>query len=92
MTNSLAEKAVREYKTCKRRRIKSQILELKKNNEDLFKMWCYEKCHDEVFLKKSARQNLIELEKLEMRYERVSSEEPNPREIDDFMRSERMSK
>lgn len=74
MNEKQREELVRKFRTIKRREIKSQLSELKKKNEDLFKLWAYEKCLDDNFLRKSARENLIEIEKLEAAYDGAAYE------------------
>lgn len=74
MTEEQKKKAVSEYRKIKRREVKSRIDELKKNNAELFKMWAYDKSLDEKILKKGARENLIELEKLEEKYDKIAAE------------------
>lgn len=75
MTDQQRKKAVSEYRKIKRLQIKWRIDELKKSNNELFKLWCYKKSIDDGFLRKSARNNLIEIEKLEVQYDKVASEE-----------------
>ena len=68
------EELVRKFRTIKRRELKSQLSELKKKNDDLFKLWAYERAIDEEHLRKSAREILIEIEKLEIAYDRAASD------------------
>lgn len=68
------EEIIRKYRKEKRRRLKSQINELKKANEDIFNLLVYGKSLDEHFLKKEGRQNLLEIEKLETAYDKASCE------------------
>ena len=63
----------KELIKAKRRQIKSNILQLQKANEDIFKLWAYQKSFDETFLRNQARFNLSELEKLEKEYERLGA-------------------
>lgn len=53
----------------RRREIKSRITILTNQNTELLKMWAYNKSLDENFLKNQARNNLVELEKLENEYD-----------------------
>lgn len=81
MTEEQRKKAVSAYRKIKRREIKSRIDELKKSNNELFKLWCYEKSLDDGALRKGARENLIEIEKLEVLYDRAASEEVTDEQI-----------
>lgn len=74
MNERQREELVRKFRTIKRREIKSQLSELKKKNDDLFKLWAYEKAIDESHLRKSAREILIEIDKLEIAYDRAASD------------------
>ena len=81
MTDEQRKKAVSAYRKIKRREIKSRIDELKKSNNELFKLWCYEKSLDDAALRKGARENLIELEKLEVLYDKAAVEEVTDEQI-----------
>ena len=81
ITDEQRRKAVSEYRKAKRRKIKCKIDELKKNNATMFKLWCYDKALDEGHLKKTARENLIEIEKLEGMYDRAATEPVSDEEI-----------
>lgn len=56
----------------RRREIKSRITVLTNQNTELFKMWAYNKSFDENFLKNQARNNLVELERLENEYDALA--------------------
>lgn len=68
---------VKKYRVIKRREIKSEIEVLKKNNEQLFKLWAYDKSIDVDFLKKQARENLLKLEENEKMYAATANETPD---------------
>lgn len=84
MTEQQKQKAIRNYRTIKRREIKAKISDLNKKNTDLFKLWCYERSVDDAFLRKAARENLIEIEKLENAYDRAAMEIITEDEINQF--------
>ena len=48
-----------------------------KNNEQLFKLWAYDKSIDVDFLKKQARENLLKLEENEKMYAATANETPD---------------
>lgn len=60
-----------EMVKARRCEIKSHIEELKKSNEELFKMWCYDRALDEKVLKNGARNNLLKIEELEQEYNKL---------------------
>lgn len=70
------EKFISDYRKNKRKRIKSMIGELEKANQDMFKLWCYEKSLDDKILRRQARENLIRIEELQKMYDAVASEFP----------------
>lgn len=73
----MEKEIIKKYRTIKRREIKSEIDLLKKNNEQLFKLWAYDKSLDVDFLKKQARENLLKLEQNEKTYTATASETPD---------------
>lgn len=84
MTEEQRNRAIKEYRKIKRRNIKARITELKKENAELFRLWAYDKALDEAHLKKTARENLIEIEKLEPMYDRVNTEPIEDSEIEKY--------
>lgn len=70
------QKLISDYRKNKRKRIKSLIDELNKANQDMFKLWCYEKSLDDKILRRQARENLIRIEELSNMYDAAASELP----------------
>lgn len=85
MTEQQKQHAIRKFRTVKRRGIKSRVSELEKKNKDLFKLWAYEKSIDDKILRKGARENLIEIEKLQNAYDRAACEEVTEEMISSFL-------
>lgn len=56
----------------RRKEIKSRMTVLNNQNMELFKMRAYNKSFDENFLKSQARNNLVELERLENEYDTLA--------------------
>lgn len=73
----MEKEIIKKYRVIKRREIKREIDVLKKNNEQLFKLWAYDKSIDVDFLKKQARENLLKLEENEKTYAATASETPD---------------
>lgn len=76
MKTNNEQKLISDYRKNKRKRIKSLIDELNKANQDMFKLWCYEKSLDDKILRRQARENLIRIEELPNMYDAAASEFP----------------
>lgn len=76
MKTNNEQKLISDYRKNKRKRIKSLIDELNKANQDMFKLWCYEKSLDDKIPRRQARENLIRIEELSNMYDAAASEFP----------------
>lgn len=81
MTEEQRKKAINAYRKIKRNNIKSKINELERANNELFKLWCYEKALDDKILRRGARENLIKIEELKVAYDKAATENISDEEI-----------
>lgn len=90
--NNGPSKALREYRAAIRRELKTQITELEKTNQELLRLWAYEKANDEEHLRRAARENLAYLEGAKKQYEAATTLQATDEEIENYFRRKRMGK